>query len=248
MRVADEFTPDEIGEAIGRPHPQVLAHEMRVEQATTPNLERALTFAGHMRFGRCLHNGTCGTWSAGRCETCTRVAAFVKAKLDGAPIVDTHIARIGEDGYPGSGAWCVHCTCGWSGTFNREYRHPHFFSYYADWPPKPKVYDTREQAEEVFARHLFDTGRGEQRAATLGIQPRADVDFVDGGRHPSCGSCDDAGCDVCACRCEGCGCWIECGDDDYAPHPPKCARCRPEVPKVEEREEPAPYDPDDIPW
>lgn len=228
MRVADEFTPDEIGAAIGRPDPQVLAHEPTIIKT---DLDRALKFAGHMRFGRCLHNGTCGTWSAGQCETCTRVAAWVKAKQDGEPIVDNHAPRIGEDGYPGSDRWCVHCTCGWSGTFNREHRRPHFFSYYADWPPKPMVYNTREEAEGMFARHLLEVGLREQKALHVGIMPRADVDFVGGATHSECMECDDTGCDMCACRCEGCGCWIECADHDYAPHPPMCAKCRPEPPK-----------------
>lgn len=55
--------------------------------------------------------------------------------------------RIGEDMYEGSDRWCVHCKCGWSGTFAFK-RMSKYGKYEWCW------WNTEAEACEVYWQHI----------------------------------------------------------------------------------------------
>lgn len=79
MRVADEFTPEEVRAATGtKPGDNGPLHMPTL--MTWARIVAERREEARVIFGPCLHGGTCGTWSAGECGVCEASRLWLEGK------------------------------------------------------------------------------------------------------------------------------------------------------------------------
>lgn len=79
MRVADEFTPEEVRQATGtKPGSNGPLHMPTL--LTWARIVAERRAEARVIFGECLHGGTCGTWSAGECGVCEASRLWLEGK------------------------------------------------------------------------------------------------------------------------------------------------------------------------